>query len=386
MRKKSNNITISKGKIQGLWVVSYPGTTKRERKTFKKKSGEGGAFEFMASIQETIKDHGIKNETFSEDERSAVIAFRTAVDGLPDHAQSVTLRDAVDSFIQGLSTRNKSITCIEVSNSLQDELEHAGRSVSHLASTRQKLAKFNAIYGDRMACDISTDIVKDFLVHEVPTKSRPHFRQALNQLFNHAITLDAAPSNPVSKIIKQKVAASETGILKPSEVARLLAASDDATLPAIAISFFAGVRRAEIERLDWSEIDLAEGFIEITAKNAKTAQRRLIPISDNLKAWLLPHAQHEGGVTRSKQILRKGIEDARDAAKLDHWPRNAGRHSFASYHLADNDDPGKLAMALGHPDPRLLFKHYRQLVTAKAAKTYWAIRPEEAQITNIKSA
>jgi hypothetical protein len=54
-----------------------------------------------------------------------------------------------------------------------------------------------------------------------------------------------------------------------------------------------------------------------------------------------------------------------------------------------NDDPGKLAMALGHPDPRLLFRHYRQLVTAKAAQTYWSIEPvgsaDEENITNIKT-
>jgi hypothetical protein len=52
-----------------------------------------------------------------------------------------------------------------------------------------------------------------------------------------------------------------------------------------------------------------------------------------------------------------------------------------------HEDPGKLAMSLGHPDPRLLFKHYRQLVTAKAAKTYWGITPAESKnITHINSA
>lgn len=388
MSRKSNRVTLNKSAHPRYqWEVSFPDGGKRKIKYFKAKTGKGGADEWIETKRDELEDTGSTHETFTDDERSAVRSFRAAVDELPDHAQGIKLSDAVASFIEGLAIRNKSITCLDVANSLRDELEHAGRSERHLAGIKQRLNRFNAIYGDRMACDITTDIIKDFLIHESPVKSRPHYRQALNQLFNHAITLDAAPSNPVAKIIKQKVAAAETGILKPSEVAALLSASDDDTLPGLAISFFAGVRRAEIERLDWSEVDLAEGFIEITAQNAKTAQRRLIPISENLKAWLLPHVQHEGGVIRTKQIFRKGLEGAREVAKIDHWPHNAGRHSFASYHLAANDDPGKLAMALGHPDPRLLFKHYRQLVTAKSAKIYWSITPAEAEnIINIKTA
>jgi integrase len=92
-------------------------------------------------------------------------------------------------------------------------------------------------------------------------------------------------------------------------------------------------------------------------------------------------------VIKSPAIWRKGQEKARIDAKIESWPHNAGRHSFASYHLAQNEDPGKLALELGHPDPRLLFKHYRQLVTAKAARVYWDIVPSEAaSITNIKTA
>jgi len=78
---------------------------------------------------------------------------------------------------------------------------------------------------------------------------------------------------------------------------------------------------------------------------------------------------------------------ALDVSKLNNWPRNSGRRSFASYRIAYHEDLGKLAMPLSHPDPSLLFKHYRQLVTVKAAKTYWSIAPaDSSDITNIKNA
>jgi len=64
----------------------------------------------------------------------------------------------------------------------------------------------------------------------------------------------------------------------------------------LAIGAFAGLRHAEIERLDWREVRLADRFIEVTAGKSKTASRRLVPITDNLAKWLAPHAEKAGRV------------------------------------------------------------------------------------------
>jgi integrase len=53
----------------------------------------------------------------------------------------------------------------------------------------------------------------------------------------------------------------------------------------LTIGAFAGLRTAEIERLDWSKIDFKSNFITVDASIAKTNSRRLIPIQPNLKAW-----------------------------------------------------------------------------------------------------
>ena len=42
-------------------------------------------------------------------------------------------------------------------------------------------------------------------------------------------------------------------------------------LPSVAIGAFAGLRSADIERIEWSEIDLVGGHITIAASKAKTA-------------------------------------------------------------------------------------------------------------------
>jgi integrase len=267
-------------------------------------------------------------------------------------------------------------------------LQKKGRSSRHYSSMNQRLKRFNKEYGDWLACDVNVDIIDDFITGlNVATKTQENYRLALNRLFKYAVKIKAAPSNPVAEIEPPTIISADTGILKPNQVAALLSAADDDTIPGLAISFFAGVRRAEIERLDWSEIDLQERTIEIKAKNSKTAQRRIIPISKNLKAWLLPHDQHEGSVIETPHLWRKGCETARADAKIKEWPHNAGRHSFASYHLGMHGDSGTLATILGHANPGLLHQHYKKLVTKKAAKTYWSITPAMAKnIINIKSA
>ena len=58
--------------------------------------------------------------------------------------------------------------------------------------------------------------------------------------------------------------------------------------PVLVLGAFAGLRTAEIERLDWSEVNLGGKFIEMKAKKAKTRARRLGPIVPALEAGNSP--------------------------------------------------------------------------------------------------
>ena len=87
----------------------------------------------------------------------------------------------------------------------------------------------------------------------------------------------------------------------------LLENADPALIPFLSIGAFAGLRHAELQRLDWSEVRLDDGFIEVKASKAKTASRRLVPIPDNFRLWLKDHAKAGGPVcdyaNMSKQFL-----------------------------------------------------------------------------------
>ena len=51
------------------------------------------------------------------------------------------------------------------------------------------------------------------------------------------------------------------------------------------------------------------------------------------------------------------------------------RHSFASYRLAECEDAAKVALELGHANTKMLFAHYRAMVTRAEAENFWKISP-----------
>ena len=142
--------------------------------------------------------------------------------------------------------------------------------------------------------------------------------------------------------------------------------TDPRMIPYLAIGLFAGVRPLEIQRLQ--QQDFTDQYIEITAANAKTRKRRLVSLSNNLKAWLrlggdLPPINKPKRLSR---ILQKaGLE----------WKPDIMRHSYASYHLALHQSADKTALEMGHRDTNMLFRHYRELVTKEEAQAYWRIEP-----------
>jgi integrase len=144
--------------------------------------------------------------------------------------------------------------------------------------------------------------------------------------------------------------------------------------PMLAIGAFAGLREAEIKRLDWSEVDQRRGHIEVKSSKAKSARRRIVEIQPNLAAWLRPYAGMTGAVVPVN--ARNKLDLVRRAARLTRWPKNGLRHSFASYRLAATHDAPRVASELGHTSPQMLYSTYRELVLPEEAERYWKLVPD----------
>ena len=144
----------------------------------------------------------------------------------------------------------------------------------------------------------------------------------------------------------------------------------------VAIGAFAGIRSAEIRRLCWEDIKWDRNLIEIVGGKAKTAARRLVPLSENLKAWLAPW-RHETGKIVSLSDYAGALNDIAVKARIPGgWRQNGLRHSYISYRVALTGDVARTALESGN-SPKMIFRHYREVVDEEAAKAWFAIAPPE---------
>jgi integrase len=248
--------------------------------------------------------------------------------------------------------------------------------VRHVSDLRSRLNIFAGKFDGEPVATITSANIDDWLRSlNVSPVTRNHYRRLIVLAFNYAVQRGYAVDNPAKKTAKAKERDRDIGILTATETARLLESATPDVLPYLAIGLFGGLRRAEIERLDWSEIDFEFGLIEVKAQNSKTAQRRFVTMQPNLREWLLPLRKHKGSVT-PQNCFRELFEQSREAAGIAEWPDNALRHSFASYHLAHFKNAADTALQLGHHDSRVTFAHYRELVKPKDAERFWNVRPE----------
>jgi integrase len=278
-------------------------------------------------------------------------------------------------LIAHLKASEKSCTAVELVRELVAAKKHDGASQRHVDDLRSRLKVFAKKFdGQPVATIMSADIDDWLRSLSVSAVTRNHYRRLIVLAFNFAVQRGYATDNPAEKTAKAKEPKADIGILTVTQAARLLESATPDILPYIAIGLFAGLRRAEIERLDWSEVDFDSGLIEVTAEKAKAARRRLVTMQPNLREWLLPIRKHRGGII--SENFRKRFEQARVVAGILEWPDNALRHSFASYHLAHFKNAASTALEVGHHDSRITFAHYRELVKPKEAERYWNIRPE----------
>jgi integrase len=183
----------------------------------------------------------------------------------------------------------------------------------------------------------------------------------------------------VQKYTARKMGAIE--IYTPEEFAVLLHHADKRLVPFLAISAFARLRHTEIGRLDWSQIEdgTGETFIEVRSiENTKSDQRRrLVPIRDNLKAWLLPHRKAAGKVCPFEDIPKQLLKTAR-RAKIK-WKHNALRHSCISYRVAECGNVPLVSDESGNSVSVIRTNYLRRVKPAVAAEWFGVIPPVKAR-------
>ena len=265
-------------------------------------------------------------------------------------------------------------TVSEVFNELLANRRANGKSELYLKDLRFRLGRFaNAFKGPIGA--VTTKQIDQFLLKlKVKGRTRFNFRRTIGLLFSFAKAQGYLPTDHpgISRVSKPSMSAPEVEVFTSAEMKKILEQAGPKIIPAVVIGAFAGVRSEEIKRLDWSCVNLQEGHIEIKARDSKTKVRRLIPISDNLRQWLLPLAKPSGPVLPFVTLNNQFQKLARKAHVP--WKRNGLRHSYISHRVAATNNVPQVAYEAGN-SVAVVQRHYLKVVTARQAAEWFSIVP-----------
>jgi len=270
--------------------------------------------------------------------------------------------------------------------------EARGAAHRYMTDLRGRLEKFAADCKKDAGAVTTADVQEWLDGRKLKPQNYANYRRILHVFFAFAVSRGYATDNPIEGVEKVRVSGGDVEIFTPAEMARLLDAAKDkfpGFVPCLAVGAFAGLRSAEVERLEWSDIHLAERFIVVGADKAKTASRRVVPISDNLALWLADYASKEGRLFSDGSALFHSLQRRVAAAtaveqdagknvpaqKAVAWKGNGLRHSYASYRFAQIGDAGRVAGELGN-SATVVHRHYKELVKPGDAVKWFNVSPE----------
>ena len=313
----------------------------------------------------------------------AISEFEAARSKLPP---GVRLIEVVADYLRRHPVGTEQKTVSEVLAEFVRDREAAHCSAVHLRDIRSRLGQFAGAFQMPIQ-SLTTASVRDWLRSLKKMNGEPLTTRTLNNLLRLIRSLlhfarrqkylNRELVEEITEIDLGRNAPTETGIFSPEDLRKLLDHCPEDLIAPLAIGAFCGLRTSELGRLDWRAVDLDSGFIRIEAKIAKTATRRLIPIPDNLRAWLEPIAKSQGPInpsTDDRGLNHRLVRGPARSAQVA-WVKNGLRHSFCSYRLAQTNNAAQVALEAGN-SPTMIFRHYRELVTPAQAEAWFSIQPK----------
>ncbi|MFZ0828250.1 MAG: site-specific integrase [Verrucomicrobiia bacterium] len=297
------------------------------------------------------------------------------------------IKEAVAEFLQADAPRTKAA-----------EGQRSQLSAKYAYNRQLQLDRFAATFPNTAVCDLSKEHLDTFIgsLDKVKTtsrngraagsaKSRNHYRATVRQFLQWAVRKDyLAPTHRLIEADAMRPERANTAAVElytPDELAALLSdVKDDLRplRPIIAIGGLAGLRTAELLRLDWADVWRVADHIEVTAGKAKTRQRRLVEICPALAAWLEPFRKLAKGKlwTGHEITFQQHFVELCEAAAVKR-KTNGLRHAFCTYHFAAHANENQTAQQAGN-SPAMIHAHYKGLATKADAEKWFKVLPPKS--------
>ena len=376
-----------RGRTYDHYCLSYYGPSGRTQQEFgslvkARAAGEIAAQAFRLGTPDAVSFSPEERTRFQHAEEilkplgkdvySAALEYVAAVAKLP---QGATLSDAVALYVK---TNPSSLESVPTAFAVEAYLEESSRNHDSgpTLSCKRSLFQRMAASFTGLTSSISAPLLESWIGFGEPQNStRVNRISVLTTFFRFARSkkwISQAQLDEILAIPKPRVELKESvEIYSVSDIEKVLRVAKGNGLAALAIGAFAGLRSTEISKLDWKEIRFDQCVIEVKARNAKTRQRRLVPISENLRAWLEPLKQSEGPIVRQVDLIAQTA--AFKTAGIRRL-KNGLRHSYISYRIGLTGDIPRTSLECGN-SPSIIQKHYLELVTKPQGIAWFSVVP-----------
>lgn len=300
--------------------------------------------------------------------------------------------EAVEARLKAAEKKHLRRTCPEVVT------EYLAQKDKELR--RKKWFKFLTLMLNRLAVHF-TGPIDELRAHDLNAWLRSlsggliyrrHHRNAAAQVLRYAQGQNYLPRewNELGMVDDPQPPSVKIRTWGPDQILKLLAHTNKNMIPFTVLQVFAGIRHEEINPgefdlaktpLDWSHFDWEQKHIHITEDVAKTGQDRIIPMSDNLVAWLRPLARTSGALCpiRCSAGALAGAKKRAGLPTGKNESRNILRKTFISARLAIVKSIGQVSEEAGN-SPQKIKANYRRPMTEAMAKRLFNIYPTNADI------
>ena len=360
------------------WQLDVPlgGRGNRERKTYPTLETAKAAADEKAA---ELLSNGNKAFTLTDHQRLDAVEAVGLLKG------AASLEDAARCWLRYNAIADAGQTFQALVQAYLADMEKRELRPATIADASKRLSKMADDMGKLPVVQIAPADLENWLdAQAAKGQNRRNFITVVRGLFNWATERGDAPDNPANKLKMPKLSKGLPEIFTPATVEKIMHKAETIApdcVAYLALCFFGGLRPMnEAGRATWESVDFENNTLRVVPDVAKTRRARLVTMSANLRDWLQRYrlANKGGQIAPAYGSLVKRLRAVKNAAGVTAWPEDVARHCFASAHLALHGDIQKTCLELGHTSPQMLFTHYRNLMSAKQAADFFAIRPAGA--------
>lgn len=176
------------------------------------------------------------------------------------------------------------------------------------------------------------------------------YHRVLKMLINKAVRWRYALENPLNDIEPMRFEPSVPRFLSHQEITAFLRKTHllyPHLLPVMQLFLLTGLRRSELFRLEWNDVDFAKKMI--TIRRTKSKRARFVPLTPTAERILRARQKMVRPFTESADTVTNMVRKIADAAGLPDVSLHDLRRSFAT-HLAPVINKTILQQLMGHDD------------------------------------